>query len=69
MKKNDNISLKRLTKDEMRAIAGFLKGKTTVDFNQVDEFMETQNKKHGIFENCVANVCQKNFTISRPIGW
>jgi hypothetical protein len=58
-----------LTKAELLAIHGFLKGRARVTEEEVDNFMRESYEKFGLFENCIAHVTQKDLIIKRPIGW
>jgi hypothetical protein len=58
-----------LTKAELLAIHGFLKGREIPTEEELDEFMRDSYKKYKLFENCVAHVTRTEFSIKRPIGW
>lgn len=66
---SENISFKRLTEEELQALKEFLKGRKTVDYNEIDDFMVKQYNENSLFENCVASVCKQHFVIQRFIGW
>jgi len=66
---NDNIAFRRLTDGELISIKNFLKGKKKFTFEEVDDFMQDQNKKFGLFDNCTATVCSTTFIVQRPVGW
>jgi len=64
-----NMSFKRLNKEENEAIDKFLVGRKSFTFEDIDSFLIDQNKKHGLFDNCSATVCNSVFIVQRPVGW
>lgn len=58
-----------LTKEELKALHGFLNGRSKVTEKEVDDFMRSSYSSDGMFESCVAHVTQKDLIIKRPIGW
>ena len=64
-----NMSFKRLSEAEMIAIDSFLEKHKTFTFEDMDSFLMSQNKKHGLFDNCSATVCNNVFIVQRPVGW